>query len=84
MAAVLFMVGRGDETPEIIPALLDVETNPRKPQYAMADDLPLVLYDCKFPGLVWRYGAVSLGRIATILHSHFRQAALTGAVVKVR
>lgn len=78
------MVGRGDEDPEIVTALLDVEKHPCKPQYGMASDLPLVLYDCKFPNLVWRHGAVSLARISSVLHTHWRQSALTGAVVKVR
>ncbi|NWX94788.1 PUS3 synthase, partial [Nothoprocta pentlandii] len=33
MMAVLFLVGQGLEQPEIIDELLDVEKNPRKPQY---------------------------------------------------
>lgn len=36
MAAVLLMVGRGEEAPGIVATLLDVERTPRKPQYAMA------------------------------------------------
>lgn len=43
MAAVLFMVGRGDEEPAVVSDLLDIESNPCKPQYTMASDLPLVL-----------------------------------------
>jgi tRNA pseudouridine38/39 synthase len=42
MVAVLFMVGRGDETPDVVDQLLDVESNPGKPEYNMASDLPLV------------------------------------------
>jgi tRNA pseudouridine38/39 synthase len=29
--------------------LLDVKANPRKPNYTMADEVPLVLWDCIFP-----------------------------------
>ena len=32
MAAVLFMVGRGEEDPSIVAQLLDIEAQPRKPQ----------------------------------------------------
>lgn len=36
MAAVLQMVGRGEEEPEIVATLLDVGRTPCKPQYNMA------------------------------------------------
>ncbi|CAP92522.1 Pc13g14530 [Penicillium rubens Wisconsin 54-1255] len=49
MVAILFLVGQGLESPSIVPELLDVAKNPRKPTYAMADDAPLVLWDCIFP-----------------------------------
>lgn len=49
MIGVLFLVGQGLESPEIITQMLDVTTNPRKPNFAMADEVPLVLWDCIFP-----------------------------------
>ncbi|EGO56575.1 hypothetical protein NEUTE1DRAFT_83903 [Neurospora tetrasperma FGSC 2508] len=51
MVAVLFLVGQGLEPPSIVQQLLDVEKNPRKPNYVMADEVPLVLWDCIFPKL---------------------------------
>ncbi|KAK3397291.1 pseudouridine synthase [Sordaria brevicollis] len=51
MVAVLFLVGQGLEPPSITQQLLDVEKNPRKPNYVMADEVPLVLWDCIFPKL---------------------------------
>lgn len=50
MAAIIFLVGQGLEPPSIISELLDVGKNPTKPLYEMADDAPLVLWDCVFPG----------------------------------
>ncbi|KAH7134722.1 pseudouridine synthase [Dactylonectria estremocensis] len=50
MVAVLFLVGQRLEKPEIITQLLDTATNPCKPNYVMADEVPLVLWDCIFPG----------------------------------
>ncbi|OQV03407.1 hypothetical protein CLAIMM_08455 [Cladophialophora immunda] len=49
MVAILFLVGQGLEEPSIIDELLDIEKNPRRPTYEMADDAPLVLWDCIFP-----------------------------------
>lgn len=49
MVSVLFLVGQGLESPSIVPELLDVEKNPRRPTYEMATDTPLVLWDCIFP-----------------------------------
>ena len=51
MAAVLFMVGRGQEEPEIVSRLLDVEAHPGKPHYRMAPEGPLVLFRCAFKDL---------------------------------
>ncbi|NXC22237.1 PUS3 synthase, partial [Corythaeola cristata] len=55
MMAILFLIGQKMERPEIIDELLDVEKNPRKPQYSMAVEFPLVLYDCEFQNLRWLY-----------------------------
>ncbi|KAK1073005.1 pseudouridine synthase deg1 [Friedmanniomyces endolithicus] len=49
MVAILFLVGQGYEQPEIVDHLLDVEKCPGKPVYEMADDRPLVLWECIFP-----------------------------------
>ena len=49
MAAIMFLVGQGLEEPSIVDELLDVDKNPRRPLYEMADDAPLVLWDCIFP-----------------------------------
>lgn len=50
MVAILFLVGQGLEKPEIVDDLFDIEKNPGRPHYEMADDAPLVLWDCIFPG----------------------------------
>jgi len=55
MAAVLFMVGKKYEEPEVILQLLDIENKKAKPQYKMASELYLCLYDCIFEDLEWKY-----------------------------
>ncbi|KAI5840627.1 pseudouridine synthase [Tricharina praecox] len=49
MMAVLFLVGQGLEKPEIVRDMLDIARFPTKPMYEMAEDRPLVLWDCVFP-----------------------------------
>ncbi|XP_024033017.1 tRNA pseudouridine(38/39) synthase isoform X2 [Morus notabilis] len=51
MVAVLFMIGQGFESPEVIDVLLDTDRTRRKPQYTMAPEIPLVLHSCEFENL---------------------------------
>ncbi|KAF5750736.1 tRNA pseudouridine(38/39) synthase isoform X2 [Tripterygium wilfordii] len=51
IVAVLFMIGQGLESPDIIDTLLDIDGTARKPQYAMAPEIPLILLSCEFEGL---------------------------------
>ncbi|CAG2213316.1 DEG1 [Mytilus edulis] len=39
IVTVLFLVGQGNEKPQIIDELLDIDKHPRKPQYTMASEL---------------------------------------------
>ncbi|GLC76345.1 hypothetical protein PLESTF_001769600 [Pleodorina starrii] len=83
MAAVLLMVGRGQERPQVVSELLDVEAHPRKPQYSMAPEEPLLLYACGFRDLVFRRSPAAveatLGDVGGLLHRHLVGAALTAA-----
>ena len=49
MVAILFLIGQGFESPDLVTKMLDVDANPAKPMYEMAEDAPLVLWDCIFP-----------------------------------
>ncbi|TKA34326.1 hypothetical protein B0A50_00306 [Salinomyces thailandicus] len=51
LVAVLFLVGQGYEDGSVVDRLLDTQSCPSKPTYEMADDRPLVLWDCIFPDL---------------------------------
>lgn len=48
MVAVLFMIGQGLESADVLDVLLDTQMTPRKPQYTMAPELPLILRFCEF------------------------------------
>ncbi|KAI3431913.1 tRNA pseudouridine synthase [Psidium guajava] len=70
MVAVMFMVGQGLESPNVIDALLDTDGTPRKPQYTMAPEMPLILQSCEFQGV--RFICSSDARQA--LHVHLEEA----------
>ncbi|GFR44474.1 hypothetical protein Agub_g5737, partial [Astrephomene gubernaculifera] len=81
MAAVLLMVGRRQEAPQVVARLLDVAATPRKPQYSMAPEEPLLLYACGFSDLAFRRSspavAAALGDVGGQLGRHLVGAALT-------
>ncbi|OTF69416.1 tRNA pseudouridine(38/39) synthase-like protein, partial [Euroglyphus maynei] len=46
--AVLFLVGQHLESPNIFEELLNIHKHPSRPQFSMASDLPLVLYEAHY------------------------------------
>lgn len=80
MAAVLFMVGRGVESPSVIDELLDTNKTFRKPQYTIASELPLVLCSCEFEGLSFRCSSDAASDIhmdvSQKLQAHLLQAVI--------
>uniref|UniRef100_A0A1I7Z8C3 tRNA pseudouridine synthase n=1 Tax=Steinernema glaseri TaxID=37863 RepID=A0A1I7Z8C3_9BILA len=48
VVSVLSEIGRGNESPDVIDKLLDIETNPQRPQYGLATGAPLCLFDCSY------------------------------------
>lgn len=86
IAAVLLMVGRGEEDPSVVGKLLDVAAVPAKPQYRIADERPLLLFKCEFEGLRWVRRPRSLLRAAADVRAHLDAhlvgAAMCGAVLE--
>eukprot|EP00041_Stephanoeca_diplocostata_P004876 m.52617 g.52617 ORF g.52617 m.52617 type:complete len:476 (-) comp15424_c0_seq1:90-1517(-) len=81
MIEVLFQIGRGEEESSIIDKMLDIESMPAKPQYRMASELPLVLYNCEFKDIQWAYNGETLRRICTLLHETWKEHAIKAAIV---
>jgi tRNA pseudouridine38/39 synthase len=52
MMAVLFLIGKGIEQKSVIPDLFNKLDG--KPNYQMAPDYPLVLYNCEFERELWK------------------------------
>ena len=61
IVAVLFRVGAGKEAPSVVQQLLDVESNPCRPQYTMASEVPLNLFNVVFDeNISWTYDTSAL------------------------
>ncbi len=88
IVAVLFRIGEGKEAPDVIDKLLDVEENPCRPQYVMASEVPLNLFDCAFESdaLEWQYDQESLGyvirRFQALWTEHQVKASMLRAALK--
>ncbi|CAL9734388.1 tRNA pseudouridine(38/39) synthase [Monosporozyma servazzii] len=73
MMANLFLVGQELEDPSLISDMLNINMTPQKPVYDMASDIPLILYDCKFPEMEWLetnvndFKAIKYGKAVEIL-----------------
>ncbi|ABN67375.2 pseudouridine synthase [Scheffersomyces stipitis CBS 6054] len=70
MVAILFLIGQKLEATTIIEDLFDLEKYPTKPVYEMANDIPLVLYDCIYPEMEWLSPIGSEGTIEKF-YKHF-------------
>ena len=78
IVSVLFLVGERREAPAVVSTLLDAAANPRRPQYLIADERPLVLHDCAFDTL--DPATAALPEPLFYLANHFADAAADAAV----
>lgn len=53
IVAILFLIGQHKELPNVVKELLDVENNPQKPEYNIASEIPLNLYECEYEMDKW-------------------------------
>ena len=78
----MFFIGKGLEEPSIIDTLFDITSTPRKPNYKMAADYPLVLHKCDFNDLRLRSGAANLGEVQMNLEGRWERLAIRAEHLK--
>lgn len=81
MAAVLFRVGRGVESPDITRCLLDIQRVPQKPQFGMAHQEALCLYFCHFHDLPLWASPHALKALMASVEGVWSQAAVRTAML---
>ena len=82
LVAVLFLIGHHLEAPEVIDWMLDITQCPRRPQYNMASELPLVLFDCGFENVKWIYESGCVQSTIKLLQKHWTTHAVRSAIAK--
>ena len=83
IVAVLFRIGAGKETPDVVQQLLDVEKNPCRPQYTMASEVPLNLFNVVFDeNIVWNYNKEALTVIIRQMEALWTEHSVKAAMVK--
>ncbi|XP_004290464.1 PREDICTED: tRNA pseudouridine(38/39) synthase-like [Fragaria vesca subsp. vesca] len=80
MVAILLLIGQGHESPDVVDALLDTDKIPRKPQYGMAPEIPLVLQFCEFEGLKFTCSSDACQALQIHLASECRNYHLQAAI----
>ena len=85
MVAVLFLVGEGKEDERIISDLLDLERYPRRPNYEMASEAQLLLYDIAYDSIPkfsngLAAGGIDSGGAATAEASSERRRELSATI----
>ena len=80
IVAVLLMVGEALEEENVIDQLLDIDTNPCRPAYQMASDLPLNLYKTEYDNIAWRHESMELTMKTT--QKLWTEHALRAAIIR--
>jgi len=82
MIAILFLVGQKLEKPEIVLELMDISKFPNRPVFDMGSDIPLILYDCKFPPMEWIKPKVCVKaeRTVTFVYSNWVETTIKSQV----
>lgn len=82
LMGVLLLVGKEKEKPEIILKLLDINSNPCKPQYNLACEIPLNLYHSEYENIKWFYDENDLVNVIKILQKDWSINAVKSAMIK--
>ncbi|KAI4491045.1 hypothetical protein M0802_010462 [Mischocyttarus mexicanus] len=82
LMGVLLLVGQEKEKPEIILKLLDINSNPCKPQYNLACEIPLNLYHSEYENIKWFYDENDFINVIKILQKDWSINAVKSTMIK--
>uniref|UniRef100_A0A183C525 tRNA pseudouridine synthase n=1 Tax=Globodera pallida TaxID=36090 RepID=A0A183C525_GLOPA len=83
IVAVLWEIGCGNEDPRIIDELFDVHQFPARPQYKLANELPLCLFDCTFDEPIeWKFDKNALDSVIKVLQRKWAEHQIKAANIK--
>lgn len=82
IVAILLLIGQGKEEISLIKSLLDIEKYPRTPNYQIASELPLVLFDCQFDDINWICDENSLRLTICHLQRHWSSFQIRATMIR--
>jgi tRNA pseudouridine38/39 synthase len=82
IVSILFMIGKGDESPDIVKQLLDVQNVEGKPSYSFAPELPLVLHQCEYKNLRCGHNVKNLWKVSCDLEAKWEETILSAERIK--
>ncbi|CAF5159403.1 unnamed protein product, partial [Rotaria magnacalcarata] len=82
VVAILISIGQGKEDASLVRMLLDIEKYPCTPNYQIASELPLVLFDCQFDGVDWICDQASLRITICHLQRHWASFQIRATMTK--
>ncbi|CAF3366417.1 unnamed protein product [Rotaria socialis] len=82
VVAILISIGQGKEDASLVRMLLDIEKYPCTPNYQIASELPLVLFDCQFDGVDWICDQASLRITICHLQRHWASFQIRATMIK--
>ena len=82
IASLLFMIGKKVEKAEVVNELFDIESNPGKPCYPFAADLPLVLHKCDYHNVRFGHSVQNLWKTSSDLEFKWEALVLAAEQLK--
>lgn len=82
IVALLLLIGQGKEEVDLIKSLLDIEKYPCTPNYHIASELPLVLFDCQFENVEWICDQPALRLTICHLQRHWSSFQIRATMIK--
>lgn len=82
IVALLFLIGQGKEEISLIKSLLDIEKYPSTPNYQIASEQPLILFDCQFDGVQWIYDPTALRLTICHLQRHWTSFQIRATMIR--
>ncbi|CAH8434402.1 unnamed protein product [Heterobilharzia americana] len=84
IVSILFMVGRGYESPSVVDDLLDLNKTPAKPQYQLAADFPLLFITGDYPESLLSWETSEAAQLDLVKHYQklWSEYGIRSAIVK--
>jgi len=82
IVAVLLMIGEGLEEDDVIDQLFDIDSNPCRPAYQMASDLPLNLYKTEYDNVNWHHDPASMDLVMKSTQKLWAEHSLKAAMIR--